>query len=66
MNKYLETKIIDDKPCKIYSVTVHSFAMGDVEDPDLFAVDPLLKWENSEAGAWVMKRAIEVQCFIGL
>ena len=42
------------------TVVVHTFQMGDVEDPDLYAADPMIKWENSEAGQWVMSNAIEV------
>lgn len=42
------------------TVVVHTFQMGDVEDPDLYAADPMIKWENSEAGQWVMTNAIDV------
>jgi len=44
---------------KEITVVVHSFKMGDVEDPDLYASEPLYKWEHSEAGKWVMENAIE-------
>jgi hypothetical protein len=44
---------------EIYKVVVHSFTMGDVEDPDLWAADPLWKWQNSEEGKFVMENAIE-------
>ncbi len=44
---------------RIRNVVVHRFLMGDVEDPDLFAAEPLYKWEKSEQGQWVMKHAIE-------
>ena len=40
-------------------VVVHSFAMGDVEDPDLYAAEPLWQWQNSEQGKWVMENAVE-------
>ena len=33
--------------------------MGDVEDPDLYAAQPLYNWQNSEAGSWVMEHAVE-------
>jgi len=38
---------------------VHSFSMGDVEDPDLFAAEPLIAWEKSEQGQWIMNNAVE-------
>lgn len=52
-------KIINDVPKKIYKLVVHQFSMGDVEDPDFYAAEPLHKWEHSEAGQYVMERAIE-------
>ena len=33
--------------------------MGDVEDPDLYAAQPILEWQNSEAGQWVFDHAVE-------
>lgn len=41
------------------TITVYSFAMGDVEDPDLYAAEPLCKWEQSEQGQWIMKNAAD-------
>jgi hypothetical protein len=43
----------------VKTVVVHSFSMGDVEDPDLYAAVPLSKWEKSEQGQWVMDNAVE-------
>lgn len=40
-------------------VVVHSFRMGDVEDPDLYAAQPLIEWEHSEQGEWVIANAVE-------
>ena len=54
-----EYMVIDNKAHKIHSVIVHRFQMGDVEDPDLYAAEPLLKWQNSEMGQWVMSKSIE-------
>jgi hypothetical protein len=51
--------VIDDVAHKIYHTVVHSFMMGDVEDPDLYASQPLWEWENSEVGQWVMENAVE-------
>jgi hypothetical protein len=44
---------------KIKEVVVHTFTMGDVEDPDLYAAQPLHEWENSDAGQWVMTHSCE-------
>ena len=54
-----EFMIVEDKVHRIHEVTVHRFTMGDVEDPDIYAAEPIIKWQNSEQGAWVMEHAIE-------
>lgn len=38
---------------------VHQFTMGDVEDPDLYAAEPIWKWQQTEAGKWVMENSVE-------
>jgi hypothetical protein len=51
--------VIEGTPHRIYNTIVHSFVMGDVDDPDLYAAQPLWEWEQSEAGQWVMENAVE-------
>lgn len=53
------TKIINDKAVKFSDVMVHSFTIGDVEDPDLYAGQPLFEWQETEAGQWVMEHAAD-------
>jgi len=55
-----DVMIFDDRAYKIHKVIVHQFRIGDVEDPDLYAAQPLWEWQESEMGAWVMERAVEV------
>ena len=40
-------------------MVVHRFKMGDVEDPDLYAAQPLWEWQQSEMGQWVMNHAVD-------
>ena len=54
-----EYQIIDNHIVRFSDIVVHEFPMGDVEDPDLYAGEPLWKWQNSEAGKWVMEHAVE-------
>ena len=54
-----QVKIIGDKAVRFRDVCVHEIRMGDVEDPDLYAAGPILDWEKSPAGAWVMAHAVE-------
>ena len=44
---------------EIHKVVVHKFSMGDVEDPDLYAAQPLWEWQESEQGKFIMEHAIE-------
>jgi hypothetical protein len=38
-------------------VLVHSFNMGDVEEPALYAASPIYEWQQTEAGKWVMEHS---------
>lgn len=51
--------LIDDKVVEFKELIVHRFKMGDVEDPDLYAAQPLIEWQESEQGKWVMDHAVE-------
>jgi hypothetical protein len=31
--------------------------MGDVEDPDLYAGEPLWEWQETKQGKWIMKHS---------
>ena len=42
-----------------HTVTVYQFQIGDVEDPDIYAADPLIAWEKSDAGQWIMRNAAD-------
>lgn len=42
-------------------VVLHEFRMGDVEDPDLYAAQPLYDWQQTEIGQWCMKNATDLQ-----
>ena len=56
LNEYM---LIDNKVHQIHKVIVHRFQMGDVEDPDLYAAQPLWEWQQSEMGQWIMERSVE-------
>ncbi len=55
-NKY---NIVGDRVEECKELVVHSFTMGDVEDPDLYAAEPLMQWEQSDFGQWCMKNAAD-------
>ena len=54
-----DVMVFGDRVHKIHTVVVHRFRMGDVEDPDLYAAQPLCEWQESEMGKWVMERAVD-------
>lgn len=57
-HKY-DVQVINGLAHRIHRVTVHTFTIGDVEDPEIYAAEPLLEWQRSEEGQWVMAHAIE-------
>lgn len=44
---------------EIHKVVVHRLRVSDVEDPDLYAAQPLWEWEKSPQGQFIMANAIE-------
>ena len=52
-----QVKIINGKAISFRDVCVHEIRMGDVEDPDLFVADPIWRWQQTEAGKFVMEHA---------
>lgn len=56
MTKYV---VVGDRVEEVKTVIVHEFSMGDVDDPDLYAAQPLCEWEQSEIGQWVIKNACD-------
>lgn len=55
-NKY---NIVGDSVEECREIVVHEFTMGDVEDPDLYAGQPLYEWQQSEFGQWCMEHAAD-------
>ena len=37
---------------------LHTFSMGDVEDPYLYAAFPISEWQQTEKGRWVMQNVV--------
>jgi hypothetical protein len=51
--------MVDDRVEEVKTIVVHEFSMGDVDDPDLYAAEPLIEWEKSDKGQWVMKNSCD-------
>ena len=47
----------------IVKTLLHEFRMGDVEDPELYASQPLWEWQQTEAGKYCMEHCVESPIF---
>ena len=36
---------------------VHQFNMSDVEDPEIYAAQPIWEWQQTDVGQWVMQHS---------
>lgn len=39
------------------TVVAHKFTVSDVEDPDIYAAEPIFEWQSTEAGKWMMNHS---------
>ena len=44
-------------------IIFHSFSMGDVDDVDIYAAQPIYDWQQSEQGRWVMSHVKDVRYY---
>jgi hypothetical protein len=44
-------------------ITFRSFRLGDCEDPELYAAQPICEWQSTDEGKWVMEHAVETPSF---
>lgn len=52
-------RLVDGDVVEESDVVVHTFGVGDADDPDLLAGLSIHDWSKSEAGIWVMANCIE-------
>jgi len=56
----IKNKILPDNAVQsIVSCVVYEFKIGYVEDPEIYAAEPLWKWQQSEAGKWILEHSLE-------
>lgn len=36
---------------------------SNIEDPDIFAAEPILEWQKTEQGKWIMENATEIPSY---
>lgn len=44
-------------------IIVHTFSVGDVEDPEIYAAEPIWHWQQTEAGRFVMEHAVQTPSY---
>lgn len=47
----------------VRKVVFYRFAMADVEDPELYAAEPIWNWQQTEHGKWCMENAVGEMTF---
>lgn len=38
---------------------IHTFRIGDCDDPEIYAAQPILEWQATEMGLWVMEHTLD-------
>lgn len=49
---------------EIYKIVVHRFQLGDVEDPEIYAAEPIYNWQQTESGKFIMANAVKSPTWI--
>lgn len=44
-------------------ITFHTFRMGDVDDVDVYAAQPIYEWQQTDHGRWVMENAYDLKYY---
>ena len=48
---------------EIHKIVVHQFSISDVEDPEIYAAEPIWKWQQTDAGKFVMENAVDTPSY---
>ena len=57
------TQIVGERIEKIYTVVVHRFTVTNSEDPEIYAAKPIIEWEKSDPGMFVMENSVTQPAF---
>lgn len=55
----MKYKIVNDEVRVKY--VLHTFTMADVEDPQLYAAEPIYQWQQTPAGKFCMEKATDLE-----
>lgn len=48
---------------EIHKIVVYRFKLSDVEDPDLYAAEPIYNWQQTEQGKFIMEHSLDAPVF---
>lgn len=48
----------------IIKTILYQFNMSDVEDPEIYAAQPIWEWQKTDYGQWCMEHCVETPSFI--
>lgn len=51
------TVMVDGRPVRFRDVEVHQIRLNDVEDPDIWVADHIWRWQQTDAGKFIMEHA---------
>lgn len=54
-----DVMIIDNKATRIIKIRAHEFTLGDVDDVEIYAAQPIYEWQQTDKGKFVMEKAVE-------
>jgi hypothetical protein len=43
---------------EIHKVVVHRFRLSDVDDPDIYAAQPIWEWQQTDAGKFIIENSV--------
>jgi hypothetical protein len=44
-------------------IVFKTLRIADCEDPEIYAAAPIIEWQHTDEGAWVMKHAVETPSY---
>lgn len=44
-------------------ITFHEFSMGDVDDVEIYAAQPIYEWQQTAQGKWAMEHAHDLRFY---
>lgn len=60
----IPVKVRRTSDLKTVKTLLHSFSLGDVDDPEIYAALPIHDWQQTEVGKWCMEHMVNEGTFV--